>query len=147
MRIYLDNCCYNRPYDDQTQLRISLETQAKLEIQRMIREKKLELVASYVLLFENSRNPHETRRNIILDFVKENISSYVDVDRGDEVKSLADGMIASGIKTADAHHLACAIIGGADYFLTTDNRLLKFNADRITPLDPVTFIRQLEELS
>lgn len=30
MRVYLDNCCYNRPYDDQTQLRISLESQAKL---------------------------------------------------------------------------------------------------------------------
>lgn len=33
MKIYLDNCCYNRPYDDQSQLRISLETQAKLYIQ------------------------------------------------------------------------------------------------------------------
>lgn len=30
MRIYLDNCSYNRPYDDQSQLRISLESQAKL---------------------------------------------------------------------------------------------------------------------
>ena len=26
MRIYLDNCCFNRPYDDQSQLRILLET-------------------------------------------------------------------------------------------------------------------------
>ena len=146
MRIYLDNCCYNRPYDDQSQLRISLETQAKLQIQSMIREKRLELVASYVLLYENSRNPHEMRRNIILDFVKDNISFYVDTDRGEEVKSLADAIIATGIKTADAHHVACAIIGKADYFLTTDNRLLKYNTDRIVVLDPVTFIRQLEEL-
>lgn len=30
MKIYLDNCCYNRPYDDQSQVRIQLETQAKL---------------------------------------------------------------------------------------------------------------------
>ena len=29
MRVYLDNCCFNRPYDDQAQLRISLESQAK----------------------------------------------------------------------------------------------------------------------
>lgn len=28
MRIYLDNCCYNRPYDDQSYLNVSLETQA-----------------------------------------------------------------------------------------------------------------------
>lgn len=26
MRVYLDNCCYNRPYDDQSQMRIHLET-------------------------------------------------------------------------------------------------------------------------
>ena len=33
MRIYLDNCCYNRPYDDQSQMRVFLESQAKLHIQ------------------------------------------------------------------------------------------------------------------
>ena len=105
----------------------------------------LELVASYVLLYENSRNPHEARRNFIFDFVKDNISSYVDIDRGDDVKSIADGIIATGIKTADAHHVACAIIGGADYFLTTDKRLLKYSTNRIVLLDPVSFIRQLED--
>ena len=33
-KIYLDNCFYNRPYDDQTQLKISLQTQAKLQVQK-----------------------------------------------------------------------------------------------------------------
>lgn len=33
MRIYLDNCSYNRPYDNQSQMKIYLETQAKLHIQ------------------------------------------------------------------------------------------------------------------
>ena len=56
MRIYLDNCCYNRPYDDQTHIRIHLETQAKLYIQESIKNRELELVTSYVLEFENSRN-------------------------------------------------------------------------------------------
>ena len=41
VRIYLDMCCYNRPYDDQSQLKISMETQAKLHIQTLIREGKL----------------------------------------------------------------------------------------------------------
>lgn len=145
MRIYLDNCCYNRPYDDQTQLRISLETQAKLLIQNMIQLKQLDLVASYVLLYENSRNPHENRRKIIYNFIKQNISLYIDVDRGDEVKLMADEIIATGIKVADAYHVASAIIGNAAYFLTTDNRLLKYNTNRIVLLDPVSFIRHLED--
>ena len=33
MRVYRDNCCYNRPFDPQEQLRIRLETEAKLEVQ------------------------------------------------------------------------------------------------------------------
>lgn len=36
MKIYMDNCCYNRPYDDQTHIRIHLETEAKLHIQDMV---------------------------------------------------------------------------------------------------------------
>ena len=38
VRVYLDNCAYNRPYDSQTQMRIELETQAKLRIQRLIKD-------------------------------------------------------------------------------------------------------------
>ena len=41
MRVYLDNCAYNRPYDDQSQVKIELETQAKLKIQRMIKINRL----------------------------------------------------------------------------------------------------------
>ena len=43
MKVYLDNCCYNRPYDNQNYLSISLETQAKLLVQLLIKEKRLEL--------------------------------------------------------------------------------------------------------
>ena len=55
-KIYLDNCCYNRPYDDQTQPKVILETLAKLYIQELVLDQKLELVWSYILKFENSRN-------------------------------------------------------------------------------------------
>ena len=37
MRLYLDNCCYNRSYGDHPQLTIFLETQAKLRIQKVIK--------------------------------------------------------------------------------------------------------------
>jgi hypothetical protein len=30
MRLYLDNCCFNRTFDNQEQLKIKLETEAKL---------------------------------------------------------------------------------------------------------------------
>ena len=49
MRIYWDMYCFNRPYDPQDQLKISMETQSKLIIQRLIEEGKLELIGSYTL--------------------------------------------------------------------------------------------------
>ncbi|MDR1703348.1 MAG: hypothetical protein LBS19_01510 [Clostridiales bacterium] len=49
MRIYLDNCCYNRPFDEQTSVTIRLETDAKLQIQEMIRCGELELCWSFIL--------------------------------------------------------------------------------------------------
>lgn len=52
MRVHLDNCCYNRPFDDQ-QLRIRLEAEAKLGLQEMVLEEKVELAWSYILDFED----------------------------------------------------------------------------------------------
>ena len=46
MRVYLDNCCYNRPFDDQNQLRIALESAAKLAIQAQMRSGEIEYVWS-----------------------------------------------------------------------------------------------------
>ena len=65
MRIYLDNCCYNRPYDDQSQLKINIEAQSKLEIQQQIRDGKLELASSYILELENRVNPFEMKKKSI----------------------------------------------------------------------------------
>lgn len=38
MKIYLDNCCFNRPFDNQSQTKIYIESQAKLEIQKSIKQ-------------------------------------------------------------------------------------------------------------
>ncbi|MDA8211227.1 MAG: hypothetical protein M0021_05030 [Clostridia bacterium] len=66
MRIYLDNCSFNRPFDDQTQLKIKLEAEAKLYIQSEILNGRFELVWSYILEYENSENPYEERKETII---------------------------------------------------------------------------------
>ena len=65
MKIYLDNCCLNRPFDNQLDIKIRLETEAKLYIQYLIKKKKLQIVWSYILDFENSKNPFEERKQQI----------------------------------------------------------------------------------
>ena len=43
-RIYLDNCCFNRPYDDQTHLSIRLEAEAKIFVQNQILKGTIEII-------------------------------------------------------------------------------------------------------
>lgn len=144
MKIYLDNCCLNRPYDDQTQIRISLETQAKLYVQDMIKKRKIDLATSYVLWYENSQNPYETKRISIGEFLQKNSAEYIDTDRADEIKIKAEEIMKTGIKTKDAYHIACAIRSSCDCFLTTDDRLLKYRTSEIQIMNPIDFIRRLE---
>lgn len=145
MKIYLDNCCFNRPYDDQSQIRISLETQAKLYVQELIKDGEIELVASYVLWYENSQNPYETKRVAIGEFLRKYSTEYIDIEKAGEIKSKAEEIMKTGIKMKDAYHVACAIYASCDCFLTTDNRLLKYQTGEIQMLNPVDFISRLEE--
>ncbi len=43
-RVYLDTSTYNRPFDDQTQPKIFLESQAVIIILQMIEAKEIELI-------------------------------------------------------------------------------------------------------
>ncbi len=144
MRIYLDNCSYNRPYDDQTQMRIYLETQAKLHIQDMIRQRQVELVTSYVLDFENSNNRSMQKKMAIEKFMKEYASLYVSNKNSEKIAKIADSIIDTGIKEKDAYHVACALIAGCGYFVTTDDRLLKYQSEKIKLVTPGEFIRRME---
>jgi predicted nucleic acid-binding protein len=143
LRLYLDNCCYNRPFDDQSQIRVALESQAKLYIQRLIVERKIELVVSYVSRFENVANPHVTRRNAISGFFR-NAEFYVDHGCAGRVKANARGIMESGVKVKDALHIACAIEGQCEYFITTDRFVLKYHSPQIKICNPIDFLHELE---
>ncbi len=144
MRVYLDNCCFNRPYDDQSYMSISLETQAKLHIQDLIRQNKLEMATSYMLVYENGQNPYEMRRNAIMEFMEKNTTVYVSDAKADAVSEQAREVMRMGVKYKDACHVICAIMSGCEYFLTTDRRLLKYHTDRMEILNPLDFIKVLE---
>lgn len=145
MRVYLDNCCYNRPYDDQTSTTISLETQAKLKIQELIKKQKIELATSYMLAYENNANPFEMRRTTISEFINENETVFVSVNSVEQVETKAKEIMNTGIKFKDACHVASAILAGADCFISTDYRLLKYVTNDIKIMNPLDFIREMEE--
>ena len=144
MRVYLDMCCYNRPYDDQSQIKVSLETQAKLHIQDLIQKKRLELVTSYMLRYECGQNPYEMRRRAIMQFVDMHTMAYVGLERKDEIESMAVEIMNTGVKFKDACHVASAIYAECEYFISTDIRLLKYNTQEIKMVTPMEFITEME---
>lgn len=144
MRIYLDNCSYNRSYDNQSQMRIYLETQAKLYIQELIKQKKLKLVTSYVLDYENSRNRSSQKRMAIEKFMEDYATFYVSNRNENRIKEYATTIMETGVKEKDAYHVACAILAECEYFITTDDRLLKYQSENIKLVTPGEFIREVE---
>jgi len=143
LKIYLDNCCFNRPFDDQSQIRIRLETEAKLYIQEKIVKGEIQLVWSYVLDYENVFNPYEERRRVIERW---RALAVRDVSESQEILSQARAIQILGLKSKDALHLACALSGSCDFFLSTDDTIIRKMAgfERIKALDPINFLEVLE---
>lgn len=67
MRLYLDNCCLQRPFDDQTQLRLKVETEAVFAVLAIVQAGEQSLFGSEALEYEVFRIPGETRRNEVLE--------------------------------------------------------------------------------
>ena len=144
MRVYLDVCCYNRPYDDQSQLRVAMEAQSKLHIQTLIKNGDLDLIGSYTLDYEISRNPYEMRKQSIVQFLQENMKGYVGIERAEILQPMAEEIMRTGVKEKDAYHLASAIYAGCEYFISTDQRLLKYRSEKIRLATPIEFVTETE---
>ena len=142
MRVYLDNCCFNRTFDDQSQIRIRLEAEAKLFVQDMIRGGKLQLVWSYILDYENCVNPFEERRRAIEAWKPQ---AVIDIAETPELLRRAAVLSRAGIKPKDALHISCAIDAACEYFLTTDDLLIRKGPEvsEIKIVDPPTFVREV----
>jgi len=138
-RVYLDNCCFNRPYDDQTDLLVFLETEAKLFIQELIYTDKLLLIWSFVLDYENAANPFDERKRSINAWKK---LSITDCDLCEEIFDNARKMLNIGLRQKDASHIACAIYAGADFFITTDKKILNKPVQGINLINPIDFVRR-----
>lgn len=144
MRIYLDNCALNRPFDDQSHIRIKLESEAKLYIQGKIKSREVELVWSYMLDIENDQNPFREKRIAVERWIR---LSIVDVDETECLVDRAKELVKLGIKAKDALHVASAIEGKAKYFVTTDDKLVKkmMNVSEITAINPIALAGIIDE--
>jgi len=139
MRIYLDNCCFNRPYDDQFQPVVRLETEAVSSIHDRIKYGRFDLVWSYMLDYENGKNPIEKHRIKIAAWRDLAVEIVL---LNNAVENRQQHYMALGLKTKDAFHLACAVESSCECFITTDKGILRKQAQipEIKILNPVVFV-------
>jgi predicted nucleic acid-binding protein len=122
LRVYLDVCCLQRPFDDQRQARIHLEAEAVKLILARIEHGEFFWISSEVVDDEISQNI-DADRALKAQMLARHATFRInltgtEIARGTELEKL-------GFAAFDALHLACAESGGADVFLTTDDKLLK----------------------
>jgi predicted nucleic acid-binding protein len=142
MRIYLDNCAYNRPFDEQLDIIVRLEAEAKLYIQELVKESRLNLVWSSVNEYENKDNPFDEKR--------ERIGAWKDfaVERcimNGTILFKAGELMKRKLRAKDALHVASSIYAGCDYFITTDKKILKKDIPDIAVVNPLTFVEIYRE--
>jgi len=120
-RIYLDVCCFNRPFDDQNQPRIHLESETIKTILKQCEQGYWHLIISDVSLFEIANTIDLERRQKLLTLTQ---LTKEQVEITAKVQQRAKFFELQGIKSFDAMHLACAE-NHADVFLTVDDRFYK----------------------
>ena len=146
MLVYFDNCCYNRPYDDQSQNRIALETRAVVFIQNKIAKGEINLASSFVLYAENHANKDMLRRSAIKNFMDKYSGVYVSDKNKTLIDIQAKQFMSYGVHYLDACHVSCAVHAKSDYFLSTDDRLIKALASEVNTIvimNPVDFVKTM----
>ena len=145
MKIYMDVCCLNRPFDDQTQQRIHLETESIITILTLVENGKWRLLNSDAILYEINKIP-DPERKIKVNLVASVAKEYIRLNK--DILKRAEQIQRMGVKSFDALHVACAEAGKADVFLTTDDKLLKklrqnFGKTKVKTANPLEWIEEV----
>ena len=141
LKIYLDNCCYNRPFDDLKQEKINLESEAVKSIINEYCNNKIKIYTSDVLLLEINNIKDVLKRQKILEVYKklnlENISfSSEIIKRAYEIREY-------NIKNMNSLHIAIAESSNIDYFITTDKLLINSSKRgnlKVKVINPIEFV-------
>lgn len=121
-RVYLDNCVYNRPFDDQSQRRIFLETMAFITLLELVEKGEIETINSDALMYENRMTFDPDRKGRIesyLSFAKH----FVKLSQGTILR--AKELIELNFRAMDALHIAMSEEGEAEYFITCDDNIIR----------------------
>ena len=141
MKIYLDNSVLNRPFDDQSVPKVRLETVAMFFIIELVERKKVKLVNSSVIEYENYKNPFLKRKIWISAYLsKASFFQKLNI----KIKDRAKEIEKDNISPIDSLHLASAEAAKVDFFITCDYDIIKRYEGKLKAIDPIQFIQILK---
>ena len=140
----MDTCCYNRPFDNQEQARIYIESEIILAILAKCDKGEWSLLYSEALEFELSNDPDEERRKYLLTLYGGNESTY---PLTEDIRLRARDFQKLGVKPFDSLHLATAEVADADLLLTVDDQFVassKRTNARVRVTSPINLLEVLK---
>jgi hypothetical protein len=140
----MDLCCLNRPFDDQSQARIALESQAVVLILEKVDKGEHVLCNSAALVVEHSLSPR-TQVRLEIEVLLERASVWIAHDKA--LDERAAELRKAGFKEFDPYHVAAAEAAGCDFSVTCDDKFLKAsrrNADKmsVAVTDPIQLVSE-----
>lgn len=141
MRLFLDTCSLNRPWDDQTHVRVHLEAESVLHVFDQVRRGNEELVTSDYLLEEIWANSDPLRREDVNHLL---VHARFHVSARSSVVERAEALAVWNLAGYDALHVAAAEAAACECLLTTDDKFVRraarAGADiRVKVLNPVDY--------
>jgi predicted nucleic acid-binding protein len=118
----MDVCCLSRPFDNAQQDRVALESRAVLAVLKRCAQGSWILLTSKMIRRELAKINNDALREDIYSlfpYTTENISMNKSAAHRAKIFK------QRGIGRFDSIHLALAESGGADIFLTVDDKLLR----------------------
>jgi predicted nucleic acid-binding protein len=146
MKIYIDTCCYCRPFDNKIHMAqedVRWESSAILDAVRLCRTAGFIIVGSTAITAEMANIKNDRKRELACGFYDESVTEKLIM--AEAIINRAQELSAFGIKAPDSYHVAFAETAGANFLLTTDKRL-EHSAERagvkVKVINPTTFIEE-----
>jgi len=144
LKIYLDNCCYNRPFDDLSQERVHFESEAIYSILMRVEKNQIKLFGSPLVEYEIDKN-RDSQKKIKVLGLYQSINEKIPVTVETKLRS-KEIMSVSNISAYDSLHVAIAESAGVNILLTTDDKFEKM-ANKIDlnvrVMNPLKFVLEM----
>ena len=144
LKLYLDNCCYSRPFDDLRQEKNNLEAQAIKVIIAKYCKDEFEIYTSDALVLEMNNIKDQIKRAKVLEVY--NKLNLTNIKFSEKIKQRAIELRQYNIKDMDSLHIAYAESLNLDYFITTDRLLINASNRanlKIAVINPINFIMEV----